>query len=134
MNVHFINPSFLLGLPLIGVPFLIHLMTRKKTRSLRFSDTRLIRLASVKTVRIHRLKQMLLLVMRTLAVLFVILFFSRPVFYALPILPSAQDDASSIVFILDNSYSMGYDVNGRKSFDFGKKVLSLLISKLDKKE
>ncbi|MFH1784330.1 MAG: BatA and WFA domain-containing protein [bacterium] len=134
MNIQFINPFFLFGLPLVGVPFIIHLMTRKKTRTMAFSDTRLIRLASVKTVRMHHLKQMILLLMRMLAILLVILFFARPIFYALPILPSSQDDASSIVFILDNSYSMGYGVRGQTYFDLAKQILNGLISKLDKKD
>ncbi|MFH1238574.1 MAG: BatA domain-containing protein [bacterium] len=134
MNFTFINPLFLWGLPLVGLPVLIHLLTKKKARRMAFSDVKFIQLASFKAVRRHKLKEFLLLLLRMLIVLLVVLFFARPVFYALPILSSGDQTSASVVFILDNSYSMGYQTGEKSSFSLGKDILKNLVDKLDKKD
>ena len=134
MNISFINPLFLWGLPLVSIPILIHLLTKKKAKRLAFSEVKFIQLASSKVIKRYRLTEFLLLLIRMLILLILILFFARPVFYALPLLGSGSKVSANIVFILDNSYSMGYQQGEQSRFVIAKQIIKQLINKLDKRD
>lgn len=93
-------------LPLIGlaaIPLIIHILSRLRLQKVAFPS--LLLLASVRRERFSwlRLKELLLLILRTLALLFLLLAASRP--YAKFRLPGAGR-AGDVVVILDDSYSM----------------------------
>ncbi len=134
MNISFINPLFLWGLPLVGIPIIIHLLTKKKAVKLAFSEVKFIQLASSKVIQRYRLTEFLLLLIRMLILLILILFFARPVFYALPLLGSGSEVSANIVFILDNSYSMGYEEEGQSRFVIARQIIKELVNKLDKRD
>ncbi|HYE30863.1 MAG TPA: BatA domain-containing protein [Methylomirabilota bacterium] len=74
----FLQPFILWGLPLILLPIVIHLLNRLRHRSQPWGAMRFLVAATRSSVNRARLKQFLILTFRTLAVLALILFLSRP--------------------------------------------------------
>ena len=79
MNITFLNPSFLWGLPVVSIPILIHLLSRRRPITSQFPTVRFIQLASTTVVRRFKLKQLILLILRSLILLLLTLLFARPV-------------------------------------------------------
>lgn len=74
----FLQPSILLGLPLILLPVLIHLLNRRRYRVQSWAAMRFLVLATRSSTSRAKLKQFLILLFRTLATLCLILFLGRP--------------------------------------------------------
>ncbi|MGA0327515.1 MAG: BatA domain-containing protein, partial [Limisphaerales bacterium] len=74
----FLQPILLYALPLILLPVLIHLLNRLRHRTQQWGAMRFLVAASRSSVNRARLKQFLILLFRTLAVLMLILFLARP--------------------------------------------------------
>ncbi len=131
MNISFLSPAFLLALPLVSIPVIIHLLTRKKYKTYPFSETKFIQTALRKTVRRHKLREYLLLLLRCLIILFLTLLFSRPVIHSGRLMGKSEELGKSLFFLLDNSYSLGYLEDGQPRFNLVKEVARNLIDKLD---
>ena len=71
--------------------------------------------ASTRSLRRHRLREILLLILRTLAIAFIVLAFARPVIRLMP--TAAGKHALSVVIVIDNSYSTRAVVEGRTVID-----------------
>ncbi len=117
MNISFLNPYFLWGLPLLGIPVIIHLLTKKKAYTVRFSDIRFIKFANEKLINRHKINQFLILLLRVLTILILTLLFARPVVEVFPLTKKGSQNSIITVIMLDNSYSMGYRENQRARFD-----------------
>lgn len=128
MNLSFLNPYFLLGLPLIFIPVIIHLLTKKKAYTVRFSDIRFIKLASEKLIKRHKINQLLILLLRVLTIFILTLLFARPVFEIFPLAKKGSQNSIITVIMLDNSYSMGYRENQRARFDTATRCARKIIS------
>ena len=76
--MNFLNPLFLFGLAAAAIPVLIHLFTRRKPREVRFPSLEFLAEVNQSEIRRLRLKQWLLLLLRTLAVAFLALAMARP--------------------------------------------------------
>jgi hypothetical protein len=98
-------PGFLLLLPLALLPLIIHLLSRLRLRRKEFPS--LLLLETVRRERFSwlRLKEILLLVLRTLALLLLLFALTRP--YLPRALPGLVR-TDRLLIILDDSYSMGY--------------------------
>ncbi len=91
-----------------SIPLIIHFLNRERARRLVFSTVRFIQMSHQTNVQRHKLKRLLLLLMRILMLILLGFAFARPYF--------AQDAASApelggirnSVIILDTSYSMQY--------------------------
>ena len=66
--MNFLNPLFLFGLGAAAIPVLIHLFTRRKPREVRFPSLDFLAEVNQSEIRRLRIKQWLLLLLRTLAV------------------------------------------------------------------
>lgn len=106
MNLSFFNSYFLLFLPLLIIPIIIHLISVKKARILEFSEVKFIKLAVTRTIKKIRLLQYLLLLLRLLVLTFLIFAFARPILQQTGMLSKSEDEPLAICLILDNSYSM----------------------------
>ncbi len=73
MNFTFLNPLFLFGLTGVILPILIHRITRKKVMVKKFSAVHLILQSQRITAKPQRLKHLLLLALRILAVAILVL-------------------------------------------------------------
>jgi hypothetical protein len=125
MNLSFLNPLILFGLAAGLLPVLIHRLTKRDARLRRFSAVRLLLLSQQVMARPQRLKHLLLLALRVLAVLSVVLMMARPVLTGSGFFAQGKEDARVIVF--DNSLSMGYREDGRDRFEIAKGAAKEMI-------
>ncbi len=115
MTLSFLNPLYLWFIPLASIPVIIHFLSRTRPRVFPFSTLMFLKTASTRSLRRHRLREILLLVLRTLAIAFIVLAFARPVMRLMP--PRAGKHALSVVLVVDNSYSTRAVVEGRTVMD-----------------
>ncbi len=125
MNLTFLNPLFLLGLAAGTIPILIHRLTKRKAIPRKFSAVRLLLQSQQVMARPQRLKHLLLLALRVLAVLSLVFLMARPVLTSPGFLAEEAKRPGS--FILDNSLSMGYREDGGERFALAKKAVREVI-------
>jgi hypothetical protein len=134
MNITFLNPSFLWGLPVVSIPILIHLLSRRKPITYQFPTVRFVQLASTTVVRRFKLRQLILLILRSLILLFLTLLFARPVVKEMPLFAQVEEASVSTVILIDNSYSMGYMEEGESRFAMAKKVASRIVKMMKRSD
>jgi len=127
MNITFLNPSFLWGLPVVSIPILIHLLSRRRPITSQFSSVKFIQLASTTVIRRFKLKQLILLILRSLILLLLTLLFARPVVRRMPLFAQVEGVSRSSVILIDNSYSMGYMEEGESRFALAKKAARRIL-------
>jgi hypothetical protein len=101
----FLNPFFLLGLAALAAPVLVHLVRRTRARRVEFPALYFVRQVPQRTIRRRTLRDLLLLALRCLALLLVVLAFTRPYFTAAGA-AEGPEGARSTVIMLDASLSM----------------------------
>ena len=79
MALSFLNPLYLLGAAAVALPVIIHLAHRRKTSVVPFGTLMFLRLVDKKLARRHRIREILLLLLRSLVILFLVLGVARPV-------------------------------------------------------
>ncbi|PIO46930.1 MAG: hypothetical protein CMR00_13030 [[Chlorobium] sp. 445] len=106
----FLNPAILLGLVAASVPILLHLLNLRRRKQIEFSSLELLKQIEQSAVQKFKIRQWLLLLIRSLVIFFLVASFSKPV---IPGYLAGSDFAShtktSAVIVLDNSASMGYN-------------------------
>ena len=103
----FLNPLFLLGLAAVAAPIIVHLVRRTRAQRVEFASLMFVRRVPQRTIRRKRLHNLLLLVMRCLALLFLVLAFTRPYFTGGSAAEAGGSDGATVV-LLDTSFSMRY--------------------------
>ena len=123
----FLNPAILFLSAAALIPLLIHLLNRRRIKKLDFSS--ILFLKSLEKIRIRRLKlrQLVLLILRTLIILFVVLAFARPSLKGSLSSVVGSQTRTSAVILLDNSYSMGYETPSGRLFDVAKKKAKSIV-------
>ncbi len=115
----FLNSLFAWALAAAAIPILIHLFTRKKLKIQPFSTLRFLQQMQREKIRQVRLRQWLLLLLRTLAILFLVLAFMRPALRTERGL-AGQKARTSAVIVVDNSLAMGQMVRGKSYLTLAK--------------
>ena len=128
MNLAFLNPLFLFGLAAGILPFLIHRLTERKAIPKKFSAVRLLLQSQKVMARPHRLKHLLLLALRILAVVSLVFMMARPVLTRQSLLTPA--DSGNKILILDNSLSMGYREERGERYDLAKRAAKEVLEGL----
>jgi len=107
LGITFANPLALHGLWAALLPALIHLLNRRRAVTVPFSNVALLKALQQDRMRRVKVKQLLLLVLRTLVVLALVLAFARP---SLPgsVAAVGRGAPTSAVLLLDRSLSMRY--------------------------
>ena len=126
----FLNPSILLGLLAAAIPILIHILNFRKLQKVEFSTLSFLKELQKSKIKKIKLKQWLLLLLRTLIIIFIILAFARPTLENVSIAGGASTAKSSSLFILDNSFSMSYVGDDGSNFNKSKKIAKNIISKM----
>lgn len=109
----FLHPWALVGLLAAGIPLVLHLLTLRKLKTVEFSTLRFLKELQQTSIRRLQLKQLLLLVVRTLLIVFLVGAFSRPTIQGSIPLVLAERAKTTAVVILDDSYSMqAHDEHG----------------------
>ncbi|MCB0748773.1 MAG: BatA and WFA domain-containing protein, partial [Ignavibacteriae bacterium] len=125
----FLNPAILLGLLAASIPIIIHLLNFRKLKKVEFSTLSFLKELQKSKIKNIKIKQWLLLLIRTLIIIFLVLAFARPTLESVNFIGSTGSAKSSVVFILDNSFSMSY-VNDKGSiFNQSKKAIKAVLEK-----
>ena len=103
--MNFLNPAFLFGLAAAAIPIVIHLFTRRRPREVRFPSLEFLTEVNQSEIRRLKLRQWLLLLLRTLAVACIALAMSRPAVRGS--LGARGAAATTVVVLVDRSGSMG---------------------------
>ncbi|MEQ1832126.1 MAG: BatA domain-containing protein, partial [Candidatus Eisenbacteria bacterium] len=128
--MNFLNPLFLFGLGAAALPVLIHLFTRRKPREVKFPSLDFLSEVNQSEIRRLRLKQWLLLALRTLAVACMALAMARPSLQGGK-RARGGDAASTLVALVDVSGSMGApDGEGRPLTATARRVVESLLATL----
>ncbi|MCH8157157.1 MAG: BatA and WFA domain-containing protein [Nitrospinae bacterium] len=107
MNLNFLSPLYLFGLLGIAVPILIHLLTRRQQKHIRFSAVHLLFQSQKRSIKRSVPNRRLLLLIRCLGIILLSLALANPIFSFSGPGDFLPDSPSARVFILDDSYSMG---------------------------
>ena len=125
----FLSPLFLVGLLSAAIPLIIHLSRSRRTKTMKFSTTRFFTDQFLRSYRMSRLKEVLLLLCRMALCALLAMAMARPMLR--PRGPSLMMGGSrAIVLVLDNSASMGYTENGTTLLDRARGVARDLIEGL----
>jgi len=102
--MYFNHPWFLFGLLAVLIPIIIHLFNFRRYKKLYFSNISFLKNITVQTRKQNKLKHIIVLILRMLAVFAIVIAFAGPVFKKNKdkVLPA---DALTIVYT-DNSFSM----------------------------
>lgn len=127
--MNFLNPFALFGLAAASIPILLHLLNLRKLKTVDFSSVRFLQELQQTRVRKLRIKQILLLILRTLLVVFAVLAFARPSIPSnLPLL--ASNTKASVVILIDNSSSMEASDNLGQRFRQAKNIALNIVQQL----
>ncbi len=118
-----------MGVLAAGIPLLIHLWNRRRAKVVSFSSIRFLMARHRRRIKRLKLKQILILILRMLVIILIALALARPILKSKWALAAGARAKSSVVIILDNSYSMSYERFDGRRFDIAKdKALRLLES------
>ncbi len=102
--MNFVYPQFLFALLAISIPVIIHLFNFRRFKKVYFSDIRFLKDVKIQTQNRNKLKHLLILLSRILAVSFLVFAFAQP------FIPSTDKKfnagTKAISVYVDNSYSM----------------------------
>lgn len=108
MPLSFLTPLFLAGLAAVAIPVLVHLVQRRTREVVDFPSLMFLQRIPVPTSRRKRLRDVLLLALRCLAIILLAAAFARP-FVDRELTAGAGGAASrDVVVLLDRSYSMAH--------------------------
>ena len=100
----FVFPSFLFALSAISIPVIIHLFNFRKFKKISFTNVRFIREVKRDTQSKSKLKHLIILLMRILAVAFLVFAFAQPF---IPVSKTAVVESERAISVyIDNSFSM----------------------------
>src|SRR4029078_1345176 len=101
----FLSPLFWLGIAAVAAPILVYLGRRTRARKIEFPALTFVRQVPQRTIRRRTFRNLLLLILRCLAILLIVIAFTRPFFSR----RSAAKDSSAAgatVILIDSSLSM----------------------------
>ncbi len=102
----FVHPLYLLGLAAASIPVILHLLHRRNPRRVEFPAMELVRRSVRRTRRRFRLRQLLLLITRTLLVTFAVLAVAGPMSSGAPRDMETTGPPTAVALVLDGSMSM----------------------------
>ena len=127
----FLNITALLGLTAALIPLILHLLNRRRKDVIEFSSLRFLRELEKKEMNRLKLRRLLLLLIRTLAVISIVLAFSRPTLRGY--LPGSSVSTAAVI-VMDNSLSMRLKDKDDSLFDKTLTALSEIISTLNEQD
>src|SRR5687767_7161309 len=101
--MQFLYPSFLWALTALSIPIILHLFYFRRYKKVYFSNLRFLREVKEETSARNRLRNLLILLSRVLAMAFVILAFAQPF---IPANDSEKAGIRNVSVFVDNSFSM----------------------------
>jgi len=127
MNLNFSSPFFLFGLLGISIPILIHLLTRRQQKHVRFSAVYLLFQSQKRSIKKSNPNRLLLLFLRCLGIALFSLALANPFFSLGDSEAFRNSSPASYVFIVDDSFSMRSQVKEKTLFELATQFLSKLL-------
>lgn len=116
--MQFLFPTFLFALAALAIPIIVHLFNFRRYKTVYFSNVQFLREVKEQTSSRSRLKHLLVLAMRLLALAFLVFAFAQPY------IPNKHSGATTgrkyVSVYVDNSFSMNAVSGGRSLFDKAK--------------
>jgi len=130
--ISFVHPAMLGGLALASLPIIIHLLNRRRFKTMEWAAMDFLLRAAVRNRRRVRLENLLLLLLRTALVLLLITAVARPFTRDQDALASLFGAAGPTerVLLLDDSHSMRAGQGNRSAFDSAKALAKRLVERL----
>ena len=119
----FLTPVFLGALTLAAVPVVIHMLTRMRRRTVVLPTIKFLRRAETSTSRARKIRDILLLILRTATVAALVIAFARPTTLSRAAALRAPADTRRLALLIDRSASMGYIESGKTAFQKERQVL-----------
>jgi hypothetical protein len=104
----FLTPLFFLGAAALAAPILVHLVRRTRARRVQFPALVFVRQVPQRTIRRRTIQNLLLLIVRCLAILLIVIAFTRP-FFSNKSAAKTNSGAGATVILIDDSLSMRRD-------------------------
>ncbi len=118
--MQFLHPGFLWALTALAIPVIIHLFNFRRYKTVYFSNVKFLREVKEETTSRSRLKHLLVLASRLLAVAFIVLAFAQPY------IPNKHNKFGAgkkyVSVYVDNSFSMNAVSGGRSLLDKAKQA------------
>lgn len=121
----FLNIAFLVGLVAAAVPIVIHLLNRRRVKRVKFSSLEFLDEVNKQRMRRINLRRILILILRTLAVLMLVFAFARPTLRSGFLF--AGSAPKNVIICLDASYSMGANQETGTAFDAAKNIAKDIV-------
>ncbi|MEE9442052.1 MAG: BatA domain-containing protein [candidate division Zixibacteria bacterium] len=125
--LNFLNTAILFAAAAALFPFILHLFSKRKVKTVPFSSIAFLKAMRKHQVRAIKIRQLLLLIIRTLIILAVVLAFARPATKGGYL---GSHASVSAVIIIDNSASMGLSVRDGILFDLVVKRAQEILGQL----
>lgn len=120
----FVFPGFLFALLAVSIPIAIHLFHFRRFRKIFFSNVSFLQQLSDESKKQSRLKHLLVLAARVLAVVMMVMAFARPYIPVADTLVSME--GNSVAVYIDNSYSMDALSGEGRLLDAAKRIAAEL--------
>ena len=117
-------PLFLAGLAALVVPILIHLTQRTKKEPVPFPSVMFLSRVPFKTTRRQQIRNWLLFLLRSAAIVILVLAFARPWLENNVVGGVGLDRAREVVVLLDQSYSMARGDRWDRALDAAREVVA----------
>ena len=128
--VDFLSTIYLWLLPLSSLPLLIHLFFNRKYKTIDYSSIEFLKILKVDSMKRIKIVEILLLILRTLIILFIILMLSRPVVQGSFGKAVSSSNPVFCLIAIDDSFSMTRSNNMVKILDFYSKDISKILNTL----
>jgi len=130
-RMSFLNPFVLLALAAAAIPLLIHLLNLRKPQQVDFSSLTFIKELQRSTMQRVKIKQWLLLALRTLALLFLILAFARPTLTGNLAGVLGGQGPAVLGVVVDTSPSMMLREGGRTPLDRAREAAQSIVGLME---
>lgn len=120
--MEFLYPAFLFGLAAVLIPIIIHLFHFRRFKRVYFTNVRFLKEVKEETTSRSRLKHLLVLISRILAIVFLVMAFAQP--YLPGKEQSAETEIYAVSVFVDNSYSMATEGESEILFEKARRMAS----------
>ncbi len=131
-GLNFSNPTMLHGLWAAALPVLIHLLNRRRSVAIAFSNVALLQTLQQDRMRRVQIKQWLLVAIRTLLIVLLVMVFARPTIRETPF--GNGHGETSAVMLIDQSMSMRYRKGGSTILAHAKHRAGQALSQFDERD
>ena len=128
--MNFLNPIILFGLVTASLPVIIHLLSRRRARNVLFPSIAFLEKMRNERIRRLRLKQIIILILRTLIIACIIFAFARPALRS-AFFVNARTQAA---IVIDTSTSMSYIDNGEMLFGAARRDAKIILDILGRND